>query len=234
MTDLASDSPSRAGTDGAAAAELNGLVKLYGARCVPLVYDPFLWLGEHRVMADLRREVVGWAGGRVLEVGAGTGLNIPHYGEGLRELVLTEPEPAMSQRLQRRAKRAQVPARVLTAFAEHLPFDDASFDNVVVTLALCTVADPAAALQEARRVLVDGGRLLFIEHVRADKGSALERWQRRLHRPWRAFAYGCRCNQDTLRLLDEAGFETSGIRQERWRGMPPIVRPLVYGAALAA
>jgi ubiquinone/menaquinone biosynthesis C-methylase UbiE len=233
MTDLASDGPPRAGTDRAAAFEPKGLVKLYGARCVPLVYDPFLWLGERKVMADLRREVVGRAGGRVLEVGAGTGLNIPHYGEGVQELVLTEPEPAMAQRLQRRAKRALVPARVLTAFAERLPFDNASFDDVVVTLALCTVADPTAALQEARRVLVARGRLLLIEHVRADKGSALERWQRRLDRPWRAFAYGCRCNQDTLRLLDEAGFEMSGTREERWIGMPPIVRPLVYGAALA-
>jgi hypothetical protein len=109
MTDLASDSPPRAGTDRAAAFEAKGLVKLYGARCVPVVYDPFLWLGERKVMADLRREVV-------------------------------------------------------------------------VTLALCTVADPPAALQEARRVLVARGRLLLIEHVRADKGSALERWQRRLHR----------------------------------------------------
>jgi SAM-dependent methyltransferase len=156
MTDLASDSPPRAGGDRVAASELNGLVKLYGARCVPLVYDPFLWLGERKVMAGLRREVVGRADGRVLEVGAGTGLNIPHYRAGVGELVLTEPEPAMAQRLQRRAKRAQVPARVLTAFAERLPFENASLDNVVVTLVLCTVAEPTAALQEARRVLVDG------------------------------------------------------------------------------
>lgn len=233
MTNLASDGPPRAGSDRVAASEPHRLVKLYGARCVPLVYDPFLWLGERKVMAGLRREVVGRADGRVLEVGAGTGLNIPHYRAGVQELVLTEPEPAMARRLQRRAKRAQVPARVLTAFAERLPFDNASFDNVVVTLVLCTVADPTAALQEARRVLVDGGRLLLIEHVGADKGSALERWQRRLHQPWRAFAYGCRCHQDTLRLLDEAGFEMSETRQERWRGMPPIVRPLMYGAAAA-
>ncbi|MGH2908253.1 MAG: class I SAM-dependent methyltransferase [Solirubrobacteraceae bacterium] len=95
---------------------------------------------------------------------------------------------------------------MLTASAEALPFENTSFDNVVVTLMLRTAADPAVALREARRVLVSGGRLLFIEHVRADEDCALERWQHRLHQPWRAFAYGCRCNQDTMRLLDEAGF----------------------------
>ncbi|MGH2866373.1 MAG: class I SAM-dependent methyltransferase [Solirubrobacteraceae bacterium] len=212
---------------------LSGPVRLWEARCVPLAYDPFLWLGERKVMAALRREVVGGAGGRVLELGAGTGLNIPHYGDGVRELVLTEPEPAMAQRLQRRAERAPAPARVVPASAERLPFNNTSFDNVVVTLTLCTVADPAAALQEARRVLVDGGRLLLIEHVRADEGSALERWQHCLDQPWRVFASGCRCHQDTLRLLHEAGFATPAIRQERWRGMPPIVRPLAYGEAVA-
>ncbi|MGB9185073.1 MAG: class I SAM-dependent methyltransferase [Solirubrobacteraceae bacterium] len=109
-------------------------------------------------MTGLRREVVGCAAGRVLEVGAGTGLNIPHYGNGVHELVLTEPEPTMARRLQRRARHAHLSAVVLTVFAERLPFDNASFDHVVVTLVLCTVASPAAALQEARRVLVDGGR----------------------------------------------------------------------------
>jgi SAM-dependent methyltransferase len=108
-------------------------------------------------MTGLRREVIGRAAGRVIEVGAGTGLNIPHYGNGVQELVLTEPEPTVARRLERRARRARLSASVLTVFAERLPFDNASFDNVVVTLVLCTVANPAAALQEARRVLVDGG-----------------------------------------------------------------------------
>ncbi len=134
-------------------------------------------------MTGLRREVVGRAAGRVLEVGAGTGLNIPHYGNGVPELVLTEPEPTMARRLEGRAGHAHLSATVLAVFAERLPFDNASFDNVVVTLVPCTVANPSAALQEARRVLVAGGRLLFIEHVRATAGSALERWQHRLHHP---------------------------------------------------
>jgi ubiquinone/menaquinone biosynthesis C-methylase UbiE len=219
--------------DAVTRAEMKGLTKLWGARCTPTLYDPFLWLSERRGMAALRREAAGQASGRVLELGAGTGLNLPHYRDTVSELVLTEPEPGMAKRLVRRAKHAPVSARVLTASAEELPFADASFDAVVATLVFCTIADPVAALRETRRVLADGGRLLFVEHVRAPSGSRLERWQDRLHDPWRAFAYGCRCNQDTLALLDQSGFTVAEQREEQWRGMPAIVRPLICGHALA-
>jgi ubiquinone/menaquinone biosynthesis C-methylase UbiE len=101
-------------------------------------------------------------------------------------------------------------------------------------MVLCTVSDPRAALREVRRVLAPGGQLLFIEHVRADPGSRLETWQDRFHRPWRAFAYGCRCNQPTLELIDAAGLRTTQTAKARWRGMPPVVRPIVYGAAQPA
>jgi hypothetical protein len=80
-------------------------------------------------------------------------------------------------------------------------------------------------------VLAPGGRLLFIEHVRGDAGSRLERSQDRFYRPWRAFAYGCRCNQSTLELISEAGFRTTGVGTARWRGMPALVHPIVYGKA---
>jgi SAM-dependent methyltransferase len=115
--------------------------------------------------------------------------------------------------------------------AEQLPFDDGSFDTVVATLVFCTVTDPRAALGEVRRVLRPAGRLLFIEHVRADSGSRLERWQHRLYRPWRAFAAGCRCNQATLGLLGHAGLRAPKTATAHWRGMPAVVRPLVYGEA---
>jgi len=102
---------------------------------------------------------------------------------------------------------------------------------VVATLVFCTVSDPSAALRETRRVLAPGGRLLFIEHVRGGAGSRLERWQDRLHDPWRAFAYGCRCNQNTLGLIAEAGLRMTEVSAATWRGMPPLVRPIVYGKA---
>lgn len=200
---------------------------------MPLVYDPFLWLGEVRGMRRLRREVLGHARGRVLELGAGTGLNVTHYPD-VERLVLTEPESGMASRLERSTRAIAAPREVMRAPAEKLPFDDASFDTVVATLVFCTVSDPRAALLETRRVLAPGGQLLFIEHVRATPDSRLERWQDRLYRPWRAFAYGCRCNQDTLGLFAASGLPPSAVKTARWHGMPPLVRPIVYGQASPA
>ena len=124
------------------------------------------------------------------------------------------------------------PGRIVKAGAERLPFGDGSFDTVVSTLVLCTVDDPASAMREIRRLLAPGGRLLFLEHVRADDGSRLARWQDRLEAPWRAFAYGCRCNRDTLRLLASESFTLSNLERAKWRGMVPIAWPLVVGSAI--
>jgi SAM-dependent methyltransferase len=194
------------------------------ARFGALIYDPFLALGERRGMAAHRRALLAPLHGRVLEIGAGTGLNLRHYPDAVEELVLTEPEPAFHARLRRRA-----PAAVVAAPAEALPFDDASFDFVVSTLVLCTVADPAAAVRELRRVLRPGGRLVFIEHVRAES-PRLAHWQDRLARPWRAFAAGCRCNQPTLDVLGRE-LHVGRVTRAGWRGMPALVRPLAIGEA---
>jgi SAM-dependent methyltransferase len=129
-----------------------------------------------------------------------------------------------------RRLRAQE-VEVIAATADHLPFADDSFDTVVSTLVLCTVPDVPAALDEIRRVLAPGGRLLFLEHVRAAPGTRLERWQNRLHGPWRAFACGCNCNRDLLASLEAHGFALDDVRYEEWRFMPPLVRPVVLGAA---
>ena len=210
------------------------LTKVWGTRCGPILYDPFLRLAELRGMSELRRGIVARAGGRVMELGAGTGLNLRYYRADLDALTLTEPEPGMAKRLERRLAHAAPPnSRVLRVPAEQLPFADGSFDAVVATLVFCTVADPHAALLEARRVLRDGGQLLFIEHVRAPAGSRLERWQQRLHSPWRAFANGCRCDQDTMSFIQRAGFALADRRAERWRAMPAIVQPLICGQAQA-
>lgn len=211
----------------------NGLVALWGRRVMPLVYDPFVMIGERAGMSALRSRQVAAAEGCVLELGAGTGLNLRHYPPAVRRLVLSEPEPGMAARLRRRSARSSAAVEVVQASAEQLPFEDGAFDTVVCTLVLCTVPDPAKALTEARRVLSDGGRLLFLEHVRADSRS-LARWQDRLEPAWRAFACGCRCNQDTLAIFERLSFRVRRAERARWRAMPPIVRPLVLGEAVAA
>lgn len=196
------------------------------ARSFALLYDPFLWLGEHAGMKRHRRALLRQARGRVLEIGAGTGLNVPHYPSGLSELILAEPDASMCRRLERKADGR---ATVVAAAAEALPVPDASLDTVVSTFVLCTVDDPDAALREIRRVLRPDGQLLLIEHVRSET-----RWrallQRLLRKPWASFARGCRCDQPTTELLRACGFRAE-LRPARWRAMPPVVRPVVVGRA---
>lgn len=198
-------------------------------RVFALVYDPFLWLGEIAGMRRRRRELVSAARGRVLEIGAGTGLNIAHYPDGITELVLAEPEPAMRRYLARRLSRCARPARIVDAAAECLPLPDDSVDTVVSTLVLCTVDDLDAAIHEIARVLRPGGQLLFIEHVRASS-RFLSACQDKLVVPWRRFAAGCVCNRPTGEVLRGRGF-TVTAEHAAWRAMPPIVRPLVTGRA---
>lgn len=211
----------------------SGATGPWSRRVVPLLYDAVLSIGERAGMSAQRGRLVSTARGRVLELGAGTGLNVRHYPLAVRELVLSEPEPAMAERLRRRGAARGGSTEVVQARAEQLPFEAGSFDTVVGTFVLCTVADPVAVLREARRVLGDGGRLLFLEHVRAPDGSSLARWQDRLERPWRAFACGCRCNQDTVRLFDDLPFRLVRTEPLRWPAAPPIVRPVVLGEAVA-
>jgi SAM-dependent methyltransferase len=200
-------------------------------RLMAVLYDPFVWLGEIAGMRNRRRALVADARGRVLEIGAGTGLNIAHYPGAVDELVLTEPEPGMRRRLARRLDRHARSTLIVDAAAERLPLADASVDTVVSTLVLCTVDDPAGALREIARVLRPDGQLLFIEHVRASS-RFLAAWQDRLRQPWRAFAGGCVCNRPTLELMRANGFIVEAD-DARWRGMPAIVHPLAVGRAIA-
>lgn len=203
------------------------------SRTFAALYDPVLWVGERAVMRGHRRELLRQARGRTVELGSGTGLNLPHYPAELDELILTEPDGPMIARLERRLRRSGRAARVIAAPAERLPFDDGSVDTVVSTLVLCTVDAPDVALREVARVLRPDGQLLFIEHVRADS-ARLAAWQDRLAEPWRRFAEGCRCNRATVELIRAGELEVEQLREASWRGMPVIVRPLVAGRARPA
>lgn len=194
------------------------------------MYDPVLWLGELRGMRARRARLLREARGEVLEIGAGTGLNLAHYPAGIESLTLTEPVAEMVAQLKGRVERSGRAARVVEAPAEQLPFADDSFDTVVSTMVLCTVEDVDRALMEIQRVLRPGGRLLFVEHLRSDS-ERWGRWQDRLERPWAVFGAGCRCNQRTLEAIEASGLHLEGVQHERWRGMPAVVRPLAVGRA---
>lgn len=206
------------------------LQEVPGGRFSATLYEPILWLGERRGMRARRRRLLATARGRVLEIGAGTGLNVPHYTAGVDELVLAEPVEEMSARIEA-AGTGEFPVSVVQARAEELPFADDSFDTVVSTMVLCTVEDVEASLEEVRRVLRPGGRLLFCEHVRSDS-PRLARWQDRLAKPWAAFAEGCRCDRATLGAI-AAELEITRVEQEVWKGMTFVLRPLVVGEATA-
>ena len=198
-------------------------------RTMAVLYDPFVWLGEIAGMRRRRRTLLAEAHGRVVEIGAGTGLNVAHYPDAVDELVLTEPELGMRRKLARRLDRHGRAARISDAPAERLPFADASVDTVVATLVLCTVEEPERALREVARVLRPEGQLLFIDHVRS-RSRFLAACQDKLLRPWRGFAGGCECNRPTLELMRACGF-TVEADHAVWRGMPAIVHPLMVGRA---
>jgi ubiquinone/menaquinone biosynthesis C-methylase UbiE len=195
------------------------------------MYDRMSRSSEDAGLRDMRRGLLAEAGGRVLEIGGGTGANLPHYGGSVESLVLTEPDPAMLRRLQRKTQEQSVRSEVLQAPAEDLPFDDDSFDVVVSTLVLCGVDDQARALREARRVLRPGGRLLFIEHVRSDD-PGVARLQDRIS-PLNRFLFGCDCNRPTLSTIETTGFTVSHVEHAELPKAPKFVRPSIVGSASA-
>jgi len=192
-------------------------------------YDRMSRRAEAEGLRAMRARLLAGAGGRVLEIGGGTGANLQFY-DGVDSLVVTEPEPAMLRRLRARARECAPQAEVVQAPAEELPFADASFDTVVTTLVLCGV-DQARSLAEVRRVLRPGGRLLFIEHVRSDD-PALARVQDRIN--WlNRFLVGCECNRRTLAAIEGAGFTISEVEHTLTPAAPSFVRPLIVGAAVS-
>jgi ubiquinone/menaquinone biosynthesis C-methylase UbiE len=192
-------------------------------------YDHIMSGPERATLGKHREALIPQATGRVLEIGGGTGANLPFYA-GIETLTLTEPDKAMVHRLERRLGKSCPGPVLLRAPAEDLPFEDDSFDVAVSTLVLCTVDDQPRAVRELRRVLKPGGRLLFIEHVRADD-QRLAGWQDRLNGFQTRLGHGCNCNRPTLQTITAAGFTITKLDRDTMRKAPPVLRPLVVGIA---
>jgi len=192
---------------------------------------------EREIFGPRRRELLAEAYGRVLDVGAGTGANLPHFPsrtEQHLEVILLDPSAGMLERALRRAQRLGLRVQLVDQPAERLPFSDETFDTVVFTLTLCTIADPPSALREAHRVLRKTGRLLVFEHVRAHE-PRLAHWQDRLDPVWRAVNNGCHLNRHTRAAIEGAGFEFQRVDEFRERQIPlAIVQPQLVGVARKA
>lgn len=175
----------------------------YERRVLPYLID---FACGMKLVQGQRRQVVPLARGRVLEVGIGTGLNIPFYdATRVSRVVGVDPALQMHHLAQKRVARAGLEVELVGCSAEGIPLASGSVDTVLMTYTLCSIADPLAALREMRRVLHPEGRLLFCEHGRAPDAAVL-RWQQRLQPHWKKLAGGCHLDRDVPALLAEAGF----------------------------
>jgi ubiquinone/menaquinone biosynthesis C-methylase UbiE len=184
-------------------------------------------------VAAHREELLTGLSGRVIEIGAGNGLNFPHYPSAVSEVVALEPERSLRHLAVQAARRSEVPVDVVPGAAEALPVKSEAFDAAVASLVLCSVRDLPRALCEIRRVLRPGGELRFFEHGLAD-GKVLAGTQRAVDRTvWPLLFGGCHTARDTIAAIEAAGFELGTYRKLRVpeRGIPFPTSPCVLGVA---
>jgi ubiquinone/menaquinone biosynthesis C-methylase UbiE len=182
-------------------------MSLYGRYIVPFLINASM---RSKEVTAQRTELVPQARGRVLEVGIGSGLNLPFYGPEVMEVDGVDPSPELLRQARRRAAVARFPVRLHPDSAERLPFPDGTFDTAVMTWTLCSIPDPEAALREVRRVLRPAGRLLFVEHGSSPE-PAVATWQRRLEPVWRRVSGGCHLTRKVDDLVRAAGFRIDSL-----------------------
>jgi len=198
-------------------------------RMFAALYDTMGKSSEKAGMRDERHDLLAGAAGATIEVGAGTGLNLEHYPDGVTRLVLVEPDQYMRRRLGRRLEAVGRSAEVVDAPAEDLPFPDATFDTAVVTLVLCSVPSQDAALAEIARVVKPDGHLLFLEHVRSAEPKTAKRQDR--IRPLYNVLAGCNPNRDTLAGIEASAFTVESVKHGEVPKAPKVERPLIVGTA---
>jgi ubiquinone/menaquinone biosynthesis C-methylase UbiE len=179
----------------------------YERRILPRLIDFGM---RRKQFGKLRERLVGRARGRVLELGIGSGLNLPFYARDLEILLGLDPSRELLRMARRHATWVHFPVELSEGCAEDIPLEDHAVDHVVMTWTLCSVADPIRALHEVRRVLRPGGSLLFIEHGRAPAPRVC-RWQDRLTPLWRRLAGGCHLNRPVDRLIVESGLRLAEL-----------------------
>jgi len=200
---------------------------LYATHIFPRLMD---WVMSGKEFQQLRRLLLQNARGKVLEIGLGTGLNLPHYPEGVSWLHAAEPATLLPERLIQRGKEATFPVEIKRISAETLPFDDRTFDCVVSTWTLCTIPDPVKALREVRRVLKPGGVFLFLEHGRSDDAK-IAAWQDRLNPLQNIIGCGCNLNRRIDQLIAEAGLKILNFDRFQMESVPRLGGAMYRGTA---
>lgn len=190
----------------------------YQNRVLPRLVHLAMRNGE---LVPYRERTISAAEGRVLEVGIGSGLNLPFYGPQVREILGIDPSPQLLAMARQAGDRSSAPLTLLETSAETIPLDDASIDTVVTTWSLCTIPDAGRALGEMRRVLKPGGQLLFVEHGLAPDRS-VRRWQGWLNPAWRRIGGGCHLNRPIQSLIETAGFRLDRIDTGYANGPKPM------------
>jgi len=190
----------------------------YARRILPWLIEIAM---RNKEAARYRAQVVPQATGNVLEVGIGSGLNLPFYGPGVRHLFALEPSPELRRMAGRRVKDAEFTVEFLDRSAEEIPLEPASVDTVVMTWTLCTISDPVQALQEMKRVLKPDGALLFVEHGLAPD-AGVRAWQRRLNPLWNRIGGGCNLDRKIDELIARSGFRLGELETEYVKGLKPM------------
>ena len=191
------------------------------------VYDRYILphvinLAMHnRHLLPYRQRTIAAAEGRVLEIGIGSGLNLPFYSAHVHEIVGLEPAPRLTEMARTRADRTSIRTALVQGFAEAIPMEDRSVDTVVTTWTLCSIPDVNAALREMRRVLKPTGKLLFVEHGQAPDAS-VRKWQDRLTPAWRCIGGGCHLNRPIRALVESAGFSIEQLQTGYMQGPRPM------------
>ena len=184
---------------------------------------------RHKEITRYRAEVAPRASGTVLEIGMGSGLNLHYYRGATTRLLALDPSVPLLRMAKARAKKVQFPVELMALAGERIPLADHSIDAVVMTWTLCSIADPAKALAEIRRVLKPSGRLLFAEHGRAPD-DRIATWQRRLNPVWGPLAGGCHLDRKIDDLVRDAGFRFDDLRKGYAR-LPRVFGFMYVGSA---
>lgn len=200
---------------------------MYATYIFPRLMD---WVLRGERFQTERRLLLTPVHGLVLEIGFGTGLNLPHYPRTVTALHTVDPAPLLSDRVAVRVAQASFPVHIQHVSAERLPYDDASFDYAVSTFTLCTIPDPARALRDIRRVLKPDGHFLFLEHGRSDD-PLIARWQDRLNPLQHLLACGCNLNRRIDQLVLDAGLRLEQLDRYCLPGVPRIGGEMYRGTA---